>query len=129
WRGEARFALSAFAELVQNHPEGVRMLALAVRRYRETGGGTEEADAADADYGEERAGHERDARAGSVTLLEHEAERLVRAHLDLQEEAYGWRPFRLKLEIASGWHLQANPASEPYLVATEVKGAVRNVRY
>jgi uncharacterized protein YyaL (SSP411 family) len=129
WRRQARSALSAFAELVQNHPEGVRMLALAVRRYHETGGDPEEADA---DYGEERAGHERDAAAGSVALLEHEAERLVRAHLDLQEEADGWRPFRLKLEIASGWHLQANPASEPYLMATEVraeKGEVRNVRY
>jgi uncharacterized protein len=126
WRGEARFALSAFAELVQNHIEGVRMLALAVRRYHETGGGTEESEA---DYGEERAGHERDASAGGVAMLEHEAERLVRTHLDLQEETDGWRPFRLKLEIASGWHLQANPASESYLVATEVKGAVRNVRY
>ena len=34
----------------------------------------------------------------------------------------GWRPFRLTLEIAPGWHLQANPASEPYLVPTEVGG-------
>ncbi len=132
WRKQARASLSAFAELVQNHPEGVRMLALAVRRYHETGGGPDEADAADADYGGERAGHERDASAGGVSMLEHEAERLVRTHFDLQEEADGWRPFRLTLEIASGWHLQANPASEPYLVATEVraeKGEVRNVIY
>jgi uncharacterized protein YyaL (SSP411 family) len=129
WRREARSALSAFAELVRNHPEGVRMLALAVHRYHESGGGTEEAEA---DYGDERAGHERDASAGGVAMLEREAEKLVRAHLDLQEEKDGWRPFRLTLEIASGWHLQANPASEPYLVATEVraeKGEVRNVIY
>ncbi|HEY0554153.1 MAG TPA: DUF255 domain-containing protein [Thermoanaerobaculia bacterium] len=129
WRKQARASLSAFAELVQNHPEGVRMLALAVRRYHETGGGTEEADA---DYGDERAGHERDASAGGVAMLEHEAERLVRVHFDLQEETDGWRSFRLTLEIASGWHLQANPASEPYLVATEVRaetGEVRNVIY
>ncbi len=128
WRRQARSALSAFAELVRNHIEGVRMLALAVRRYHETGGGTEESEA---DYGEERAGHERDASAGGVAMLEHEAERLVRVHLDLQEETDGWRPFRLKLEIQAGWHLQANPASEPYLVATEVRAekGVRNVRY
>ena len=129
WRREARAALSAFAELVQTHPDGVRMLTLAARRYHETGGGREEANA---EYGEERAAHERDASAGSGSLLEHEAERLVRPHLELGEEADGWRPFRLELEIAPGWHLQANPASEPYLVPTEVraeKGVLRNIRY
>jgi hypothetical protein len=107
----------------------VRMLTLAVRRDHETGGGAEEADA---DYGEARASHERDASAGSVSMLEHEAERLVRPHLSLEDEAEGWRPFRLTLEIAPGWHLQANPASEPYLVATEVraeKGGIRNITY
>jgi uncharacterized protein YyaL (SSP411 family) len=134
WRRGARTALSAFAEIIQNHPDGVRMLTLAVRRYHETGGGREEANA---EYGEERASHERDASAGSGTLLEHEAERLVRPHLVIGEagdEADGWRPFRLTLEIAPGWHLQANPASEPYLVPTEVRSEkgtaeVRNVRY
>jgi uncharacterized protein len=129
WRGEARTALSAFTELVQNHPEGVRMLALAVRRYHETGGGPEEANA---EYGEFRAAHEREASAGTVAMLEHEAEKLVRPRLTLGDAADGWRPFRLILEIAPGWHLQANPASEPYLVATEVKaekGDLRNLRY
>jgi uncharacterized protein len=130
WRGEARIALSAFTELVQNHPEGVRMLALAVRRYHETGaGGPEEASS---DYGATRAAHEREASAGTVAMLEHEAEKLVRPRLTLGDAVDGWRPFRLTLEIAPGWHLQANPASEPYLVATEVKaekGELRNIRY
>ncbi|MEO6191782.1 MAG: thioredoxin domain-containing protein, partial [Thermoanaerobaculia bacterium] len=129
WRRGARTALSAFAEIAQAHPDGVRMLTLAARRYHEMGGGREEANA---EYGEERAAHERDARAGSGTLLEHEAERLVRPHLEMGEETDGWRPFRLTLEIAPGWHLQANPASEPYLVATEVraeKGDLRNITY
>jgi uncharacterized protein YyaL (SSP411 family) len=129
WRGEARATLSAFAELVQNHPDGVRMLALAARRYHETGGGPEEASA---EYGETRAAQERGASAGSVAMLEHEAERLVRPHLSLGDAEDGWRPFRLTLEIAPGWHLQANPASEPYLVATEVKaekGHLRDIRY
>ena len=52
------------------------------------------------------------------------------ARLEVDGEADGWRPFRLTLEIAPGWHLQANPASEAYLVPTEVaRGEVRNVRY
>ncbi|MFL6260865.1 MAG: DUF255 domain-containing protein [Thermoanaerobaculia bacterium] len=129
WRGEARAALSAFTELVQNHPDGVRMLALAARRYHETGGGPEEASA---EYGGTRAAREREASAGTVAMLEHEAEKLVRPRLVLEDAADGWRPFRLTLEIAPGWHLQANPASEPYLVATEVKaekGDLRGIRY
>lgn len=32
----------------------------------------------------------------------------------------GWLPFRLRLEIAPGWHIQANPAGEDFLVATTV---------
>jgi hypothetical protein len=67
-----------------------------------------------------------------VRKLEREAEHLVGAHLSLGEESGGFRPFRLALEIAPGWHLQANPASEEYLVSTEVRaegGEVRNVRY
>jgi uncharacterized protein YyaL (SSP411 family) len=130
WRKGARATLSAFAELIQTHPDGARMLTLAARRYHETGGGGPEE--ANAEYTEERAAHERDARAGSVTMLEHEAERLVRPRLDLGDEADGWHPFHLTLEIVPGWHLQANPASEPYLVATEVraeKGELRNIRY
>ena len=129
WRGEARTALSAFAQVAASHPDGVRMLTLAAHRYHETGAGPEEADA---DYGEARAAHEREASAAGVNKLEQEAGRLVHPHLEMGEEAEGWRPFRLRLEIAPGWHLQANPASEPYLFATEVRaeGAeVRNVRY
>ncbi|HEY0511930.1 MAG TPA: DUF255 domain-containing protein [Thermoanaerobaculia bacterium] len=129
WRGEARRALSAFADVVQTHAEAVRMLAIAAHRYHETGAGPEEANA---DYDDARAARERGAGAAGVGKLEHEAERLVRPRLELGAETDGWRPFRLTLEITPGWHLQANPASEPYLVATQVRaqgGEVRNVRY
>jgi uncharacterized protein len=135
WRGYAHAALSAFAQIVQTHPDAVRMLAVAVREYHETGAGPEEANA---EYDEARAAREREAAAAGVGKLEHEAERLVRCHLDLGEagdpgtEAAGWQPFRLTLEIAPGWHVQANPASEPYLVATAVEavgGELRNLRY
>jgi len=129
WRREARKALCAFTPVVEGFPEAVRMLTIAARRYHEKGGIPEEVEA---EYSEERAGHERDAAAAGVVKLEHEAERLVRTHLDLGPESAGWRPFRLKLEIATGWHLQANPASEPYLVPTQVKaegGELRGVVY
>jgi uncharacterized protein YyaL (SSP411 family) len=43
-----------------------------------------------------------------------------------------WKPFTVELEIRPGFHLNANPADDPALVATSVAGvlgAVRNVRY
>jgi uncharacterized protein len=130
WRAEARMALCAFGHVIESHPDAVRMLAVAVRRYHETGGGPEEAEA---EYDEARAARERLAEAAGVSKLEHEAERLVAPHLTWEGEgAEGWRPFRLALDIAPGWHLQANPATEEYLVATEVEaegGELRNVRY
>jgi uncharacterized protein YyaL (SSP411 family) len=130
WRAEARLALCAFGAVIESHPDAVRMLAIAVHRYHQTGGGPEEAEAL---YDEARAARERGAEAAGVARLEHEAEKLVTAHLTAEgEESAGWRPFRLVLEILPGWHLQANPATETYLVATEVRaveGELRNVRY
>jgi uncharacterized protein len=130
WRGEARAALMAFGQLVESHPDAVRMLVVALRRYYETGDDPEEADAV---YDESRAAFERSAEAATAKL-EREAAELVAVRLvELQgEEEAGWRPFRLILEIAPGWHLQAHPASEPYLVATEISGddgTLRNLRY
>jgi uncharacterized protein YyaL (SSP411 family) len=48
------------------------------------------------------------------------------------EEKQGWRRFALELTIQERWHLNANPASRPYLIPTEVKAAdapLRRVRY
>jgi hypothetical protein len=129
WRGEARSALSAFAHVANGQPDAVRMLTIAAHRYHETGAGPEEADA---DYDDARAARERGASASGVNKLEQEAERLVKPHLEMGDPEEGWRRFRLRLEIASGWHLQANPSSEPYLVPTAVRGVggeARNLRY
>lgn len=41
----------------------------------------------------------------------------------------GWSPFELRLQIRSGWHINANPASLKYLIPTEVQGKVRRVTY
>ena len=43
-----------------------------------------------------------------------------------------WRRFVLELDVREGWHLNANPASLPFLVATAVQpgsGPLRSVRY
>jgi hypothetical protein len=33
------------------------------------------------------------------------------------------------MRIRDGWHVNANPASSPYLIPTEVRGDVDDVRY
>ena len=45
----------------------------------------------------------------------------------------GWRPFTVRLEIADGWHVNANPASREFLIPTAVEaagdGELRGVAY
>ncbi|HWM91176.1 MAG TPA: DUF255 domain-containing protein [Thermoanaerobaculia bacterium] len=127
WRIEARASLQAFAPMIQGHPDGARMMSIAARRYHEAETGTTVSV-------EERAAHEREAGAAGVEKLAHAAAELVKVRLDERAEAVGgWHPFRLVLEVAPGWHIQANPASEEFLVPTEVTaegGAeVRGLRY
>ncbi|MGH9336641.1 MAG: thioredoxin domain-containing protein, partial [Vicinamibacteria bacterium] len=40
-----------------------------------------------------------------------------------------WIGVRVSLRIEEGWHINANPASSPYLIPTEIRGEVRNVVY
>ena len=37
--------------------------------------------------------------------------------------------FRIEMQIEDGWHVNANPASSPYLIATEVRGDVGDITY
>ena len=131
WRIEARSALQAFATVIQTHTEAVRMMAVAVRRYHALGGdGLRTVDAAESP--ERLAAIERSADSPGSHMLEDMASGLVSLHLHLEEERDGWRPFRLAVTVEPGWHLQANPASEEYLIPTtlQAKGAeLRNVRY
>jgi uncharacterized protein YyaL (SSP411 family) len=147
WHGQAGAALRAFAPLVEQHPEAVRMLAVAARRYHGPAPAPREA------------ARQRESGAGPLEMLEQEAAQLVQLHLELGAagnavagagagaEAGGtagaagsapaaapaeWRPFRLLLDVAPGWHLQANPPSESYLVPTTLaaEGAeLRNLAY
>jgi uncharacterized protein YyaL (SSP411 family) len=116
WRSEARAALQAFAPMVQSYPDGARMMSLAARQYRRC-------HQMEAEEPEARASSERTAGAAGVEKLAEAAAELVQVRLDeraAEDAGDGWRRFRLSLEIAPGWHLQANPASEAFLVATEV---------
>jgi uncharacterized protein YyaL (SSP411 family) len=128
WIAEARRTLAAFAPLVERAPDAVRTLALASRRYHLAVGGAD-ALAAMSPGGP---ADERLPEAG-MRQLEREEERVVLVRGELGEPASdGFRPFRLTLDIAPGWHINANPASESYLVATEVTAEgvpLREVRY
>ena len=37
--------------------------------------------------------------------------------------------FQIEMQIEDGWHVNANPASSPYLIATEVHGDVGDITY
>ncbi|MES1211793.1 MAG: protein-disulfide reductase DsbD domain-containing protein, partial [Acidobacteriota bacterium] len=88
----------------------------------------------DVEHPDPDADHARDPDAGLGVLMQA-AEDVVRVRGEMMDEASpdGWHAFRLELEIEPGWHVQANPASEEYLVATELTaegGAeVRELRY
>jgi uncharacterized protein YyaL (SSP411 family) len=111
WKTEARAALQAFAPMVQTYPDGARMMAMAARRYHRM----------DVEAVDSHAAWERTAEASGVDKLTHAAEGLVKVRLDEMEAAEdGWQRFRMTLEVAPGWHIQANPASEEFLVPTEV---------
>jgi hypothetical protein len=68
----------------------------------------------------------------AASRLEDEAREAVEATGRLEPASTAWRPFVLELAIKPGWHVGANPAGEPSLVATGVEavlGALRDVRY
>jgi len=116
WREEARATLAAFAPLVESFPDGSRMLALAALRWR--------------DGAEERAAAEAGAAAGgAVAAVAREAESAVAvsARFGAPDEG-GWRPFTVRLEIAGGWHVNANPASREFLIPTAVEAAGGELR-
>jgi hypothetical protein len=70
--------------------------------------------------------------ADSRSLLEDEARDVVELAGRLGAGAAPWRSFVLELKVREGWHLNANPASLPSLVATSIEpvlGGLRGVRY
>jgi uncharacterized protein YyaL (SSP411 family) len=70
--------------------------------------------------------------AEATSRLEDEAREAVEVTGRLEPAGADWRPFVVELAIKPGWHVGANPAGEPSLVATGVEavlGALRDLRY
>jgi hypothetical protein len=99
YRERAEEALRAFASDIERYPQGAMTLAIAVERYH-------------------------DAPAIPLDAL---AASVVEAQIDAASNPLGG--FRVFLRVKEGWHINANPASSPYLIPTEIQGSVRNVSY
>ncbi len=102
YASRAEAAMRAFAADYTQYPAATKTLGVAIARYHR--------DKPDAGGG-----------TGLPTSL---AESIV----DGSVERVG-DEFRLSLQIQDGWHVNANPASSPYLIPTEVAGDVSGVRY
>ncbi len=118
WRDEAAATLTAFAPLVERFPEAVRMLALAARRFASLPGSA--ATGAPAGAPAKVAGPRQGIGLGAGALAA-EAAQVVTATVEAGPTTPAGRELRVKLEIAPGWHLQANPGSLPELAATRVE--------
>src|SRR6185503_13049144 len=93
WRDEAERALRGFAPLAEMQPAAARTVAIAARRFH-----------AGADVTGAAAGRD-------TTGLAAEAATLLDAQLVADDaDADGWRPFRLRLRIADGWHVNTDAA-------------------
>jgi hypothetical protein len=124
WLAAARSGLAAAAPLVEQFPDGARMMTLAAGRWHRLGGEAPQE------------GADGRTAASSGTALAAEADAVVETYLEIGDagsgEAAGWRPFRLGLSVADGWHLVAHDADADALVATrlEAEGAeLREVVY
>jgi uncharacterized protein YyaL (SSP411 family) len=64
-----------------------------------------------------------------AAALDREARQVVEAKGWLEgRERDGWRPFVVELTIREGWHVNANPAGQPFLVPLVVSGAAGMLR-
>jgi hypothetical protein len=133
FRADAERALRAFAPLVEVQVEAARSLTVAARRL-----GLEPVAAAGApaaaEPGRVASGGDRADPLGAVLGdlgLSAEAERVVAAearYVGGEGSRGAWRPFRVQLRIAPGFHLHANPASDGAFVATALAGDGLDVR-
>jgi uncharacterized protein len=107
WRRQAAEVLRSFGGLIGSYPDAVRMATVALRRMN-----------AAADQPEPGA-----AVPSPFEQLAGEAQRAV----GVEARRVSGERFEMTLEIAPGWHLYANPASDPGQVATRVDA--REVEY
>jgi hypothetical protein len=105
YRGQAGKALKVFADVLEKQPSGARSLMLGAVRFA---GGWPGAT-------------QRKVSQSTSGALSSEAEKVVESALNLAAETPGGeRAFTVTLDIAEGWHLNANPASLEFLIPTTV---------
>ena len=119
WLQLAEATLRAFGAIVEQQPEGARMLALAARRYQQA-------------VGRPESGAEAPAAPGAGPL-DTEARKLISTRLEIEDAgADGWRRFRLGVTVADGWHVYAHGADGETASPTELSAAqaeLRDVEY
>lgn len=105
YRKRAGDSLRVFADVLERQPSGARSLSLGAVRLAGGWPGTTPGSVA------------KSAEGG----LSSEAESVVQSHLRVDAEtSNGERAFTVTLEIAEGWHLNANPASLDFLIPTSL---------
>jgi len=118
WRAEAERALLAFGRLLEAQPAASNTLASAAGRVSPVTARTASVGVAD------------EVPTDGPQGLAH---RVVRATLDATAaDGDGRSRFTVALQVADGWHVNANPASLDYLIPTSVAAdgaAVRNLAY
>ncbi len=119
FRERAERSLKAFGRELEEHPIAAPMLAAAVLRFR----------AANESAQPGRAAPNGVATATMATEDLRDLSREVVEARAVVSGAGSWRPLAVRLRLKPGWHINANPASEDFLIPTEVKGAVRSVAY
>jgi uncharacterized protein YyaL (SSP411 family) len=112
WLATADKTLRCFSSMIDSQPDGVKTMAVAVRRLH--------------------LGETSPATTGK-NAVPTEGERVVTADLEVQPAAdAGWRPFSLRLRVAPGWHLYASDEGSPHTRPTRVVGRgieVDNLEY
>ncbi|MEM7349445.1 MAG: DUF255 domain-containing protein [Acidobacteriota bacterium] len=119
WLEQAERLLQAFGGIIEQRPDGARMLSLAARLYRQQSKASNPESAATAETASD--------------ALQDEARHVVATKLSRGAVTDdGWQPFRVEIEIAEGWHLYANDPGDATLTPTALAGdgaELRSVEY
>ena len=116
WLERAGKSIGAFSSLLEHRPEAVKTLVVAARRYRQTAARVSEVGL-------------RAPVSGAPFGLQEESKRTISAELGVGPAAEeGWRSFRLELEIARGWHVNA-PFGDGSVQQLNVVGEAVEIRH
>jgi uncharacterized protein YyaL (SSP411 family) len=116
WLERANTSIGAFSSLLEHRPEAVKTLVVAAHRYREAVGRESEVESAVS-------------ATGPSFDLQEESRRAISAALGVGlADEDGWRLFRLELEIAEGWHVNA-PSGDAAVPHLSVLGDGAEIRH